>query len=188
MGSVLDAIDDDLRAWIAGRPVFFVASAPLSADGHVNVSPKGLDTFKAIDSHTVQYLDLTGSGAETIAHLRENGRITVMFCAFDGPPRIVRFFGNGTSHLIGSPGFEERVGAFDHVPHSTRAVVEVAVDRIQSSCGFGVPLMDLAGPRDRLTTWGAARTADELVEYRSRRNATSIDGLVAFGDQSSASG
>lgn len=188
MGSVLDAIDRDLRAWIESQLVFFVASAPLSADGHVNVSPKGLDTFRVIDSHTVRYLDLTGSAAETIAHLRENGRITVMFWAFDGPPRIVRLFGVGTPHLVGSLGFDERIVAFDDVPHSTRAVIDVAVDRIQSSCGFGVPLTDLVRPRDRLTTWGEARSANELVEYRARKNATSIDGLVAFGDQSSASG
>lgn len=188
MGSVLDDIDEDLKAWIESQSVFFVASAPLSADGHVNVSPKGLDTFRVLGSHSVRYLDLTGSAAETVAHLRENGRITVMFCAFDGPPRIVRLFGTGTAHLAGSRGFDEGIVAFGDVPHSTRAVVDVAVDRIQSSCGFGVPLMNLVSPRDRLTTWGAARSADELVEYRARKNATSIDGLVAFGDQSSASG
>lgn len=188
MAAVREGIDDELREWIAAQPVFFVATAPLTADGHVNLSPKGLDTLAVVDSHTVRYLDLTGSGAETAAHLRENGRITVMFCAFEGPPRILRLFGRGTIHRLGSPGFEARLSSFSDLPHSTRAVIDVDVTRVQTSCGFGVPLMDLIGPRDRLTKWGAARTADELVAYRQSKNAVSIDGLPSIGDQSWASG
>ncbi len=188
MGSVLDRIDDDLRVWIESQPVFFVASAPLSADGHVNVSPKGLDSLRVTDDHTVRYLDLTGSGAETVAHLRENGRLTLMFCAFEGNPRIIRLYGIGVAHLIDSEGFEARVGSFEKVPHSTRAIVELAVSRIQNSCGFGVPLMGLVEPRDRLTQWGAARTADQLVAYRENKNSVSIDGLPSIGAQSEASG
>lgn len=181
MAAVRPGIDEQLRGWIARQSVFFVASAPLSPEGHVNVSPKGMDTFAVVDEHTVRYLDLTGSGAETIAHLGENGRITVMFCAFEDPPRIVRLFGEGRAHLIGSDGYTERLAPFDSVPHSTRAVVEVAVSRVQTSCGFGVPLMELKGPRDRLAKWGEARTSEELDAYRATKNATSIDGLPAFG-------
>lgn len=187
MGAVRDLIDDELREWIERQLVFFVASAPLAGDGHVNVSPKGLDTFRVLDQARVAYLDLTGSGAETIAHLRENGRITVMFCAFEGPPRILRLFGDGTPHLIGSAGFRASIEAFGDVPHSTRAVIDVEVTRIQTSCGFGVPLMELVAPRDRLTQWGRARTSAELDAYRATKNARSIDGLAAF-DQSAASG
>ncbi|HVR33803.1 MAG TPA: pyridoxamine 5'-phosphate oxidase family protein [Acidimicrobiia bacterium] len=187
MGAVRQVIDDELREWIERQPVFFVASAPLAGDGHVNLSPKGLDTFRVLDEDRVGYLDLTGSGAETIAHLRENGRITVLFCAFDGPPRILRLFGEGTPHLIGSEGFQERVEMFGEVPHSTRAVIDVEVTRIQTSCGFGVPLMGLVAPRDRLTQWGRARTSAELDAYRATKNARSIDGLPAF-DHSAASG
>ena len=180
MAAVRAGIDDELRAWIARQPVFFVASAPLAPDGHVNVSPKGLDTLAVVDEQTIRYLDLTGSGAETIAHLRENGRITVMFCAFEDPPRILRVFGEGRAQLIGSDGYAERLVTFDRVPHSTRAVVEVAVSRVQTSCGFGVPLMELTRPRDRLTKWGEARTSEDLITYRAAKNATSIDGLAAF--------
>ncbi len=188
MGSVLDRIDDDLRVWIESQPVFFVASAPLSSDGHVNLSPKGLDSLRVIDDHTVRYLDLTGSGAETVAHLRENARLTLMFCAFEGNPRIIRLYGTGVAHPIDSEGFEARAACFGEIPHSTRAVVELAVSRIQNSCGFGVPQMGLVEPRDRLTKWGEARTTEQLVAYRENKNSVSIDGLPAFGSQSDASG
>jgi hypothetical protein len=188
MGSVVERIDEELRSWIESQPVFFVASAPLSADGHVNVSPKGLDSLSVVDDHTVRYLDLTGSGAETVAHLKENGRLTLMFCAFEGNPRIIRLYGSGVAHLIGSEGFDERAASFASVPHSARAIVEVAVSRIQSSCGYGVPLMDFVEPRERLTKWGAARTAEQLAAYRENKNSLSIDGLPAFGAQSDASG
>jgi hypothetical protein len=188
MASVVDGISDDLRDWIESQPLFFVASAPSGSDGHVNVSPKGLDTFAVVDARTVRYLDLTGSGAETVAHVRQNGRITIMFCAFSGPPRILRLFGQATPHLVGSPGFDERVAGFGSVPHGARAVMEVAVSRVQTSCGFGVPEMGLVGPRDRLLKWAGARSSDELEEYRARKNATSIDGLSSFSPHSSASG
>lgn len=188
MAAVLEAITDELHRWIERQPVFFVGSAPLAGDGHVNLSPKGLGTLRVVDDHTVQYLDLTGSGVETIAHLRENGRITLMFCAFEGPPRILRLYGRGATHLIGTAGFDDRIESFRAVPHSARAVVEVAVTRVQTSCGFGVPLMDLVGTRDRLTAWGEARTSEELDAYRARKNARSIDGLPAFSDHSAASG
>jgi len=188
MASVVDGISDELREWIESQPLFFVASAPSGPDGHVNVSPKGLATFAVLDAHTVRYLDLTGSGAETVAHLRQNGRITIMFCAFTGPPRILRLYGQATAHLVGSRGFDERLASFGVVPHGARAVMEVAVDRVQTSCGFGVPEMDLVGPRDRLPKWAGARSSDELDDYRARKNSTSIDGLPSFSPHSSASG
>jgi hypothetical protein len=180
MAAVIDCIDDELRTWIEHQSVFFVATAPLTADGHVNLSPKGLDTLQVVDESHVRYLDLTGSGAETIAHLRENGRITIMFCAFEGAPRILRLYGSGAAHLIGTRGYDERLASFGEVPHSARAVVDVKVTRIQTSCGFGVPLMALVGSRDRLLRWGEARSAEELVVYRANKNGRSIDGLAAF--------
>ena len=188
MGSVRDAIDAEMRHWIERQLVFFVATAPLSSDGHVNLSPKGLDTFAVIGDRSVRYLDLTGSAAETVAHLGENGRITIMFCGFEDPPRILRLYGRGTAYLVGTEGFDDRVGAFSEVPHSTRAVIDVEVSRVQTSCGFGVPLSDDMRPRDRLTVWASARDVDQLVEYRKSKNARSIDGLPAFDPQVSASG
>lgn len=179
MASFTDRISNDLARWIAAQPMFFVASAPLSADGHVNVSPKGLDTFRVIDERTVAYVDLTGSGAETSAHLRENGRITIMFAAFDNPPRILRLFGRGALHTVGTAGFERRSELF---PQHTgvRSVIEVAVQRVQTSCGFGVPLMGFEGQRDRLAEWAEKKGIDSLPDYWASKNATSIDGLPAY--------
>lgn len=188
MGSVRDGIDAEMREWIDRQLMFFVATAPLSADGHVNLSPKGLDTLAVTGDRSVRYLDLTGSAAETIAHLGENGRITVMFCGFDDPPRILRLYGRGTAHLVGTPEFDDRVGIFTEVAHSTRAVIDVEISRVQTSCGFGVPLADDMQPRDRLISWASARDADQLAEYRKSKNARSIDGLPAFDPQSSVSG
>lgn len=180
MGRVHEVITDELAAWIAQQPVFFVATAPAGADGHVNLSPKGLDTFRVLGRRSVAYLDLTGSGVETIAHLRENGRVTIMFCAFSGAPEIVRLFGRGTVHELGTPGFVDLAPQFPDHP-GARAVIEVECERVQSSCGFAVPLMDPVGDRDRLLDWARAKGDDALVEYRANKNATSIDGLPAFG-------
>src|SRR6188508_480356 len=143
MGKVHERIDDRLRAFIERQRVFFVATAPNGPGGHVNVSPKGVDgTLAVLDDHTVAYLDLTASGAETIAHLRENGRITVMFCAFDGPPNIVRLHGRGRFVTLYDDGFEELLARFPaELPEErgTRAVIVVDVDRVSDSCGYGVP-------------------------------------------------
>ena len=178
VGKVFERIDDDMRAFIAEQHMFFVATAP-SEGGHVNLSPKGLDTFRVLDDHTVAYLDLTGSGAETVAHLRDNGRITLMFCAFVGRPRIVRFAGRGSATLIGEDGYDELAAGFPDEP-GARAVIVVDVDRIADSCGFAVPNYEYVGDRDVLTRWAERHTADELVDYRRTKNATSIDGLPAF--------
>jgi len=183
-----EAIDDRIAAWIAAQPMFFVGTAPLAADGRVNVSPKGpIGTLRVLGEDRVAYLDLSGSGAETVAHLRENGRIVVMFCAFQGPPRIVRLHGTGTVVFTDDPRFDELLAecAFDEptVPEARRAIVDITVERVAESCGYGVPLMTVEGERDhfdlskrkRLRTMGS----DEMVRFQAERNAQSIDGLPA---------
>ncbi|MGY6500304.1 MAG: pyridoxamine 5'-phosphate oxidase family protein [Acidimicrobiales bacterium] len=184
MGDVLERIDDDLSAWIAAQPVCFVATAPLSADGHVNVSPKGgAGTFAAVGPHEFAYLDLVGSGVETAAHLRENGRIVVMFCAFDGPPRIVRLHGRGRVVPATDSEADGLVAALGHdeAPPNLRAVIHLSVDRISTSCGFAVPRMDLVAERDQLDRWADAKIRqlgpDAMTDYVAVNNATSIDGL-----------
>jgi hypothetical protein len=188
MGKIFPAIDEHLRRWIAAQPVFFVATAPLSSEGHVNLSPKGpIDTLRVLDDHTVAYLDMVGSGAETIAHLRENGRIAIMLCAFVGPPRIVRLHGRGTVVAADDPGFDELVarrGFPDvEVPQARRAVIRVDVRRISDSCGYGVPLMSYEGERRHAGAWAAKRlrVGGELAleDYQREKNARSIDGLPA---------
>jgi Pyridoxamine 5'-phosphate oxidase len=181
VGKRYDGIDPKLAGWLAAQPVFFVATAPLAADGHVNLSPKGLlGTFRVLDEHTVAYLDLTGSGIETLAHLRENGRVVLMFCAFDGPPRIVRLWGRGEGVLPGDPDFAGLVAGFPaHM--GTRSVVRVAVERVQDSCGYAVPRMALVAERDILDRDHAKKGPEKLVAYRADRNAESIDGLPGLG-------
>lgn len=180
MGKVLPGIDDALAGFLRAQRMFFVATAPTAADGMVNVSPKGLDgSFAVLGDHEVAYLDLTGSAAETIAHLRDNGRICLMFCAFDGPPRIVRLHGRGEAVLLGEPRFDEMAARFPDHP-GARAVVRVDVTRVADSCGFAVPRMTFDAERDQLTRWAANRGPEGLAAYRAERNARSIDGLPAF--------
>ena len=176
MGQLFEEIDESLRRWIEAQPMWFVATAPLAADGRVNVSPRGSDSFSVLGPHRVGWVDLTGSGVETIAHLRENGRICVMFCSYDKRPRIVRLHGRGWVALPGSAEFDEVVAL--HPPHpSTRAVVVVDVARVSDSCGWGVPMMELVGERD-LIRLGAQKSGPEgLVAYRAEANAQSLDGL-----------
>jgi hypothetical protein len=169
------SISPDLAEWWAAQPVFFVATAPDGADGHVNLSPKGHDTLRVLEPNRVAYLDLTGSGIETIAHLRENGRITLMACAFTGGPRISRIYGRGTVYELGSTGFDALAPQFPDLP-GRRAVIDIAVERVTTSCGYAVPLMELVGERDRLVDWATAK-GDALAEYRANKNAESIDGL-----------
>jgi Pyridoxamine 5'-phosphate oxidase len=178
MGRVLDAITDELGAFITAQRVFFVATAPTDG-GHVNLSPKGLDTFAVLDPKTVAYLDLTGSGIETIAHLRDNGRITIMFCAFDGKPNIVRLYGSGEVLPTGEPEAHALLPRFGEYP-GARSVIRVRVDRVSTSCGYGVPLLRYEGERDQLTTWADRRGPDGLVEYRREKNTASIDGLAGL--------
>jgi Pyridoxamine 5'-phosphate oxidase len=189
VGRTYDAIDEQLASWIAAQPLFFVATAPLAADGHVNVSPKGpMSTFRVLGPRRVAYLDVVGSGAETIAHLRENGRIVMMLCAFSGPPRIVRLHGMGEvlapddarfAELLEEARFEDPT-----VPEAHRAIIAVDVERVSSSCGYGVPLMRYEGERPHLDAWSTkqlrAKGPDALERYQAEHNAESIDGLPAI--------
>ncbi|NMH96091.1 pyridoxamine 5'-phosphate oxidase family protein [Pseudonocardia acidicola] len=182
MAKVYDDISPKLAAWIEAQPMFFVATAPLAADGLVNVSPKGTTgTFRVLDRLTFSYIDLTGSGVETLAHLRENGRICVMFCAFDGPPTVVRLHGTGRVVINGEPGFDAALEPFGQAGSSrrvqTRSVVTVDVARVADSCGFAVPMMDLRAERDLLDTWAVGKTPEMLDAYHAKKNATSLDGL-----------
>lgn len=180
MGRIHDRVDGRLREFVDAQRVFFVATAPLAGDGRVNVSPRGMaGTFGMLDEHTFAWLDGTGSGTETIAHLRENGRITVMFCAFDGPPNIVRLHGRGRVVTRYDEGYDDLASRFVDLP-GARAVVVVDVERISDSCGWGVPLMDYAGERDLLQPYFERRGADGSADYRRRKNRASIDGLPAF--------
>ena len=176
MGTVFDGIDATLTAWIQAQPVWFVATAPLAADGHVNVSPRGDQSLVVLDRHRVGWLDYTGSGIETIAHLRENGRVCLMFASFGRRPRIVRLHGHGTLTLPGQPGFEEVATRFPTHP-STRAAITVNVERVSDSCGHGVPMMDVVGDRDLLRLTADKKGPAGLAAYRAGTNVTSIDGL-----------
>ncbi|HSG90925.1 MAG TPA: pyridoxamine 5'-phosphate oxidase family protein [Pseudomonadales bacterium] len=179
MGKVFDTISEDLHDWIRRQPMFFVASAPLAEDGHVNLSPKGLDSFRVLGPNEVAWLDLTGSGAETIAHLRENGRVTVMFCAFDGPPRIVRLYGRGEVLPLGSEAYASLAAEFPALP-GARSIIRVAVSRIADSCGYAVPKMALVEDREALVKWAEKRGDAQLETYRRRNNRRSIDGLEGW--------
>jgi hypothetical protein len=156
--------------------MFFVATAPSGGEGHVNLSPKGYDTLRILDANRVAYLDLTGSGVETIAHLRENGRITLMACAFTGNPRISRLYGRGEVHLFGTPEFDALAPHFPELP-GRRAIIEITVDRATTSCGEAVPRMDLVSERDDLLDWTINKGEVGIVAYWASKNATSIDGL-----------
>ncbi|GDY14407.1 pyridoxamine 5'-phosphate oxidase [Planctomycetota bacterium] len=176
MGAILDRIDADLSSWISAQRVFFVATAPLAADGHVNCSPRGIDSLRVLDDRRLAWLDLTGSGVETISHLRDNGRITLMWCAFDGPPRIVRVHGHGVAHLPESAEFVALAPRFPTLP-GTRAIIEIAAERISTSCGWGVPLFDYVGERTTLIDSAIKKGEDGLADYRRRKNRVSLDGL-----------
>lgn len=180
MGRVTDSIDEATACWIEQQHMFFVGSAPSDA-GHVNLSPKGLDSFRILDDHTVAYLDLTGSGAETIAHIRDNGRITVMFCAFTGPPRILRLYGEGAVVRPDDASFAGLAGKFPQ-RRAVRSIITVAVDRVQDSCGYSVPKMEWVEDRTRLDKWADHRTDSEIADYWVEKNSVSIDGLPALGD------
>ena len=182
VGKTYDRLDERLRGWIADQRLFFVATASSGPGGHVNLSPKGhADTFTILDGRTVAYLDLTGSGAETIAHLRDNGRITLMFCAFSDPPRILRLYGRGRVVVAGDDRWEEVAARFP-ARRGARAVVvvEVEVERIADSCGYAVPICDSVGQCDLLGQWAARKDDAALAAYRAQRNHKSIDGLPAL--------
>ena len=176
MGKLFNEIDDGLRAFLQAQKLFFVATAPAGAEGHINLSPKGLDTLHILGPRQVAYLDFTGSGIETIAHLRDNGRITILFCAFEGPPRIVRLQGQGTAIEPQDPAFATLLSRFNVLP-GARAIIQIDLERISDSCGYGVPLYRYEGDRAQLTAWADRKGAAGLEEYRQKNNAASIDGL-----------
>ena len=179
MSKQIEQITPELAEWISRQKVFFVATAPLAANGHVNCSPKGGDAFKVLGPLSVVYQDYTGSGAETAAHLKENGRIVIMFCAFDGPPRIARLHGRGEVIEPSHPDFATLSGQFP--PHTgARAVIRVAVSRVSTSCGYSVPFFDYREHRDTLDKWCAAKDVEGIREYRRQKNQKSIDGLPAL--------
>jgi hypothetical protein len=191
MGKLYPELDQRLRKFIAAQPIFFVATAPcLTADGdggHVNVSPKGYrDTFAVLGPHEVAYLDLTGSGAETIAHLRQNGQITIMFCAFDTAPKILRLYGTGRVVLPRDEHWDALAGNFGGHPGvgaahgGERAIIVVDVHRIADSCGYSVPVMELKEERDLLLEWADRKSPAGLTAYRAEKNEVSIDGLPAI--------
>jgi hypothetical protein len=189
MAKVFDEIDDHLRRWIFRQPLFFVATAPLEGEGHVNVSPKGpIGSLAVLGPRRVAYLDAHGSGTETIAHLRENGRICVMLCAFEGPPRIVRLHGRGESVLNDDPRYPALYESADFadpsIPEARRSIVDVEVTRISDSCGYGVPLMSLEGHRDHHALSSAKRIrtmgADGYESFQRERGARSLDDLPAL--------
>ncbi|MGI8759361.1 MAG: pyridoxamine 5'-phosphate oxidase family protein [Acidimicrobiales bacterium] len=176
MGRSFDAVPPELADFVVAQPVFFVATAPLGRNDHVNVSPKGGDTLRVLDEATVAYLDLTGSGVETIAHLRDNGRITLMWCAFEGPPQIVRVYGRGDAVLAAEPRFSALADRFPSLA-GVRSVIVVHVERVSTSCGFGVPVMRLQQPRHELQRWAERKGPAGVAGYQAKRNAVSIDGL-----------
>lgn len=176
MARLYDDITDELAAFIRAQPLFFVASAPLDPYGHVNLSPKGLDCFRILSPQQVAYLDLTGSGNETSAHLEENGRITFMFCAFAGPPRILRLYGHGQVVLPQMAAWNMFAPHFPHYP-GTRQIIVADITRVQTSCGFAVPLMDYVNQRDTLIRWAESKGEDGVAAYHHDKNMTTIDGL-----------
>jgi Pyridoxamine 5'-phosphate oxidase len=176
MGKIYEVITPDLEEWIARQRVFFVATSPLAADGHVNCSPKGLDSLRVLGPTRVAYQDLTGSGIETVAHVKENGRIVIMFCAFEGSPRILRLHGQARVIEPGCDEYQEMLSEFPALP-GTRSFVRVELTRIADSCGFGVPLYNFAGTRDTLPKFCEKKGLAALEAYREEHNRRSIDGL-----------
>jgi len=179
MGKTHETITPELTEWIGKQRMFFVGTAPLSADDHVNISPKGGDSFRILGPLEVMYQDYTGSGAETAAHIQENGRIVIMFCAFEGPPKIVRLHGEGTLITPEHPRFSELNALFPDNP-GTRAIIHIAVNRVSNSCGYSIPYFDFKGERDTLDRWAAAKSPEQLEVYRAKKNQRSIDGLPSF--------
>lgn len=183
MARTYPVITDELRAFIEAQQMFFVGTAPLDAAGHINVSPKGMDCLRVLGPSEVAYLDLTGSGNETSAHLEENGRITFMFCAFEGPPSILRLYGSGATVLPGSDTWAELLSLFPNY-HGVRQIIVADISRVQTSCGFGVPRYEYQGQRDTLLRYAESKGEEKLEAYRQERNMSSIDGLTtALGAQ-----
>ena len=176
MGKTYAAIDDNISNFVQRQQLFFVATAPSGAEGHVNCSPKGLEALRILGPTTIAYVDYVGSGAETIAHLRQNGRIVIMLCAFEGPPKIVRLHGRGE---VVEPSSAEYTALRSQFPvyAGARAVIRVHCERVSDACGYGVPLYEFHGHRTQLTDWAESKGPDALAAYQRQKNALSIDGL-----------
>lgn len=181
MGKIFQTISPELRRWMGEQHIFFVATAPLSPEGHVNCSPKGGDTLRVVAERELAYLDLTGSGVETIAHIQENRRIVVMLCAFSGAPRIVRLHGEGETLYPTDARFPLLRTQFPDFP-GIRAIVRVTVTRISDSCGMSVPFYDHVGYRDQLDHWAERKGDTGLADYRREKNSRSIDDLEGYKD------
>jgi Pyridoxamine 5'-phosphate oxidase len=178
---VLLELDDNLQKFIQAQPMFFVSTAPLDAHGHINLSPKGLNALRVLTPTTLAFLDVTGSGVETIAHLKENGRIILMFCAFQGPPKIVRVHGRGRVIEPASTEFAELATQFPPYD-SARSIIVIEVTRVAESCGYGVPLMKLEGDRSQHFAWAKKKGSEGLKTYRLQKNRRSIDGLQGLAE------
>jgi hypothetical protein len=176
MSTVYEKLDEKLTKFIKAQKVFFVATAPLTGEGNVNVSPKGYDSLVILGEKTLAWIDLGGSGVETMAHVRENGRITLMWCAFEGKPNVLRIFGKAEAIQFDDPRFDALLPLFPSYDRA-RSIVVVQIHRIADACGWGVPLMTFAGEREQLKRWVDHRPEDEWREHRYQKNAVSIDGL-----------
>lgn len=176
MGKFFGSILDQHREFIEKQKMFFVSSAPLSPEGHVNLSPKGIDSFRILSPHRIAYMDIIGSGNETSAHVLENGRITIMFCAFEGPPNILRLYGTGRTVI---PTDTDWASLADHfkLQLATRQIIVTDIHKLQTSCGFSVPLYEYMGERDHADKWAANKGAGGLEAYKAEKNRISIDGL-----------
>ena len=179
MGKRFEEITESMATWLSAQPIFFVATAPLDAQGLINCSPKGnREEFTVLDARRVAYLDQTGSGVETIAHLRENARVVLMFCAFEGPARIVRLHGKGHAVLRDTADFAEAATSFPGAGAvGVRSIIQVDVERISDSCGYGVPFMDFTKHRPTLDQWSARKGSEGIRDYWSEKNQVSVDGL-----------
>jgi hypothetical protein len=185
MGKVHQEIGPVLAEWIRKQRMFFVATAPVASDGLINCSPKGLDSFRILGRREVAYMDLTGSGVETIAHVQENGRIVFMFCGFEGPPQIVRLHGRGVVTMPGDAAYDLLRAQFpDHA--GARAIIRATIDRVSDSCGYAVPRYEYVEQRDTLTRWSEKKGAAGLAAYRLEKNGRSIEGLAGLADRRAA--
>lgn len=176
MGKFHNSITDVHIEFISKQKIFFTATAPLNTEGHINLSPKGLDCFRVLSPAKVVYMDIVGSGNETSAHLLENERITFMFCAFDGPPNILRLYGKGYTVLPGNDEWNELAALFI-LPLSLRQFIVADIHKVQTSCGFSVPYYEYAGERDHSYKWVDKKGEDGLRQYIKDKNMVSMDGL-----------
>ena len=183
MGKIYASIDQSVQAWMSQQQMFFVATAPLSERGHVNLSPKGHDTLRVVDEKTLAYADIGGSGVETIAHVRENGRVVIMMCAFTGPPKIFRFYGQGSVVTPNQDGFAELLAMFDVSELGIRAIIRIDVERIQDSCGYGVPNYDFKSDRRSSQNWLENKTIEDMHDYQLKKNLTSLDDLPGISEE-----